>query len=198
MGAIETLMSEHRVIEQAVDALVAFAGRAGDGPGDRAELARFVTFIREFADACHHGKEEDVLFRTMVEAGFPSEGGPIAVMRMEHDRGRAHVKALAELAARAGPWTPEDRKHLADEAWGYANLLRGHIHKEDSILYPMAERHLPPELMARVDAECEAFEERETGAGRHEELQALAADLVGRHAPSAASGPRPPPAHCCG
>jgi hemerythrin-like domain-containing protein len=183
MDAIETLRNEHRLIEKAIDALVAFADEArGRGTDDRAELARFVTFIREFADGCHHGKEEDILFQAMVEAGFPRNGGPIAVMLMEHDQGRQHVAALHGLAGKAGPWTAEDRRRLSDAAHGYADLLRQHIHKEDAILYPMALQRLPPEVMHRVSRDCERYEAEKTGSGEHERLHRLAEDLVARHA----------------
>jgi hemerythrin-like domain-containing protein len=192
MGAIEILMTEHRAIERAIDALVAFSDEILRGSDDKAELGRFVTFIREFADACHHGKEEGILFQSMVDAGFPKEGGPIAVMLMEHDMGRAHVQELARLAGQAGPWSAADREKIADEAVGYGNLLRAHIHKEDAILYPMAEQRLSPGAMARVDEACEAFEQKQTGEGGHEKLQALAEELVARHAPGLASGGAPP------
>src|SRR5512132_3975875 len=109
MDAIETLMTEHRLIERALDALVAFADEVRRKSSDeREELGRFVTFIREFADAHHHGKEEDILFAAMVQAGFPKHGGPIAVMLMEHDQGRALVRALGELASQAVPWGDGD------------------------------------------------------------------------------------------
>jgi hemerythrin-like domain-containing protein len=182
MEAIETLMSEHRVIERGLDALDAFAEEALRGAADdRKELGRFVAFIREFADACHHGKEEDILFKAMVEAGFPSQGGPIAVMLHEHDVGRAHVKRLADLAAQAAPWSTQDREALAEAAHGYASLLRAHIQKEDNVLYPMAEQHLPPPLMERVDQACARYEEERTGSGEHERLHRLAEELVARH-----------------
>jgi hemerythrin-like domain-containing protein len=183
MDAIETLMNEHRLIERGIDALVAFADEVRRKNGDeREELGRFVTFIRDFADGCHHGKEENILFATMIEAGFPSDGGPIAVMLMEHVEGRGHVQALAELASQATPGTVEDRRRVADAAYGYANLLRQHIHKEDAILYPMAEQRLPPNLLERVSAECEAFESFKTSSGEHERLHRLADDLLSRHA----------------
>jgi hemerythrin-like domain-containing protein len=192
MEAIETLMSEHRVIERGLDALDAFAEEALRGAADdRKELGRFVAFIREFADACHHGKEEDILFKAMVEAGFPSQGGPIAVMLHEHDVGRAFVKRLADLAAQAAPWSTGDREALAEAAHGYANLLRLHIQKEDGILYPMAEQHLPPPVMERVDRDCARYEQEKTGAGEHERLHRLAEELVARHAPAPAGEKAP-------
>jgi hemerythrin-like domain-containing protein len=184
MDAMETLMSEHRLIERGLDALVAFAEEATRKTSDdKAELGRFVTFIREFADAHHHGKEEDVLFAAMVEAGFPRHAGPVAVMLMEHDQGRAHVRVLADLAGQAGPWSAEDRQRLVEAAGGFAALLHAHIRKEDAILYPMAEQRLAPELLARVDETCAAYDARQAAAGVQDRLTSLAHELVARHAP---------------
>ena len=91
------------------------------GGDDREELSRFVRFIREFADARHHGKEEDILFRAMVAAGFPADGGPIAVMLMDHEAGREHVRVMAGRAGQAAPWTAGDRAEAIDASRG----LRG-------------------------------------------------------------------------
>ncbi len=185
MDAIDLLMDEHQLILRSLDALEAFTvemGREGDG---REELSRFVRFIREFADARHHGKEEDILFRTMVAAGFPSDGGPIAVMLMDHEAGRAHVRVMASRAEQAAPWTTDERAEAIEASRGYAELLRGHIRKEDHILYPMARQRLPEELLRKVDRECSAFEVRQIEAGA-EALKDLGRELVLRHAGVAA------------
>jgi hemerythrin-like domain-containing protein len=183
MDAIETLMNEHRVIERVCDALVGFADEARrKGTTDKDELGRFVTFIREFADRCHHGKEEDILFKAMVAHGFPRNGGPIAVMLHEHGEGRALVGSLAAKTAQDAAWTPADLQDIADAASGYSNLLHAHIHKEDAILYPMAEARLAPEAMEQIGVECERFEQKQIGAGEHERYHALADELVRRHA----------------
>jgi hemerythrin-like domain-containing protein len=199
MDAIETLMNEHRVIERVLDGLVAFADEVRrKGSTEKEELSRFVTFVREFADACHHGKEEDILFTTMVEHGFPRNGGPIAVMLHEHDQGRALVAILRQRAEQQGPWSDGDRQEIAEVAGGFAAMLRAHIHKEDAILYPMAEQHLPPSAMEAVSAACERYEADEARAGAHERLHALADELVATHAP--AVHPAPHQAHrlgCC-
>jgi hemerythrin-like domain-containing protein len=183
MDAIETLMNEHRLIEQVIDALVGFAdGIRRRETTEKEELARFVTFLREFADGCHHGKEEDVLFAAMVEAGFPRDGGPIAVMLDEHTRGRALIRALKQRSEQPRDWSGEDRQEIAEAAAAYAALLHAHIHKEDAVLYPMAEQHLAPEALERVGEACERFEEERTGSGEHERLHALAEALIARHA----------------
>jgi hemerythrin-like domain-containing protein len=193
MDAIETLMNEHRVIERVLDGLVAFTGEVRrKGSTEKEELSRFVTFIREFADACHHGKEEDILFGAMVEHGFPREGGPVAVMLHEHDQGRALVGILKSRVDQQEPWTDADRQEVAQVASGFSDLLRAHIHKEDAILYPMAEQHLPPEVMEAVGSACERYEQEETRAGAHERLHALAEDLVRLHAPAVHPSSGPP------
>jgi len=186
MDAIETLMTEHRQIERAIDALVGFVDALCQkgSTDDKAELAKFVTFISEFADAGHHGKEEDILFAAMVEAGFPRSGGPIAVMLMEHDAGRQQVGVLRQLCEQAPNWTAPDREAMHEAAHGYANLLRAHIHKEDAILYPMAEQRLPPAMMERVEAACEEFERQRAASGEGERLRRLGEDLVARYAPA--------------
>src|SRR6266487_2800869 len=131
MDAIETLMTEHRLIERACDALAAFADEVRrKSTDDKEELGRFVTFIREFADACHHGKEEDILFAAMVQAGFPRHAGPIAVMVAEHDEGRRQIAILKALVEASGPWSDVDRTRLYEAACGYGQLLQQHIHKE--------------------------------------------------------------------
>ena len=195
MDAVETLMSEHRLIEQVLDALEGFAEDVvRRGATEKEELGRFVTFAREFADACHHGKEEDILFAAMVEAGFPKNGGPIAVMLYEHDQGRALVGVLKARAEQAGPWSDADRQEIAEVARGYSAMLHAHIHKEDAVLYPMAEQHLSPEAIERISADCERYEAERLGS--HERLHALAEALVARHAP--AVHPSPQGAHCFG
>ncbi len=183
MDAVDSLIAEHRLIEEVCDALVAFADevRRRDAD-DRPELARFVHFLASFADGCHHGKEEDVLFDAMVDAGFPERGGPIAVMLAEHDEGRRHLAALEALAGQRPAWSSDDRRRLQESAFAYALLLRHHIQKEDQILYPMAEQHLSAEAVARVDRECAARDEEQVRSGEQERLAALARELIALHA----------------
>ena len=109
----------------------------------------YAEFFRNFADACHHGKEEDRLFAKMVEHGFPKEQGPIAVMLIEHDEGRRCVRILANVGAGPGPLQPGEREEVRRDAAVFISLLRQHIQKEDKVLYPMALQAVPPPEMDR-------------------------------------------------
>lgn len=184
MSPIDTLTNEHRLIEKVLDALEAWtdAVLAREETDDKTELSRFVTFIREFADACHHGKEEDILFSALIEHGFPRQQGPVAVMLAEHHQGRALVARLEELARQDSPWTAEDRRSLAEVTQTYSALLRQHILKEDRVLYPLAQARLPGDTMANIADRFRHFEQEETGSGEHERLHQLAESLVDAHA----------------
>jgi len=183
MKPIELLKEEHRLILRILDALETFAASLErEEEGEREELGRFATFIREYADACHHGKEEAVLFEVMAQSGFSKDSGPIAVMLHEHDVGRACVRVMREGADEKGPWSAEARSEIVTAARAYVQLLRDHIHKEDEILYPMAEAHLPGGAMEEVVKGCGAVEEEYERSGEKTKLEALAEELIERHA----------------
>ena len=109
-----------------------------------------VDFIRTYADRYHHAKEEDVLFVELVNNGMPEKQSPIEAMHIEHEQGRAFVRALEDAAEKALNGEPGQIPVIAENAKGYAALLRGHIDKEDTILYPLSERILPEAVRPRM------------------------------------------------
>jgi hemerythrin-like domain-containing protein len=181
--AIEVLMGEHRLIEQALGSLETYAAeiRAG-APVLRDMIADYATFFREFADGCHHGKEEDILFQRMIERGFARETGPLAVMYHEHELGRAHVQAISACAASPVDIDPALVLRQADAC---VPLLRQHILKEDRILYPMALQVLSPLELDAMNTEFERFDRRMNATGARDRLQALADRLTRRFRPDA-------------
>jgi hemerythrin-like domain-containing protein len=140
---------------------------------DTADLEAIVDFIRGFADRCHHGKEEDLLFVAMEEAGIPRQGGPIAVMLHEHTLGRDYVRGMAEAIAPYRAGEAGSAARIAENARGYAALLTQHIYKEDNILYPMADRVLSAAKQAELLEGFERVERERVGPGKHEEYHAL-------------------------
>ena len=185
--AIETLMNEHRVIEQVLGSLETFAHNLQQQADAERELVKdYGDFFRNFADKCHHGKEEDRLFTKMNAYGFPAQFGPVAVMLAEHVEGRAHVGALVTVGAGSGPLTNDERDAVIEHALAYVPLLRAHIMKEDNILYPMALQAIPQAEMEAMAEDFEAFEANVMGAGEHERFHALADRLVDAYPPDPA------------
>lgn len=182
--AIDDLMHEHRLIEKVLGSLEAFADAAERGAAvERNTVAQYADFFRNFADRCHHGKEEDRLFVKMAEHGFPKEAGPLAVMYADHRHGRENVAALAALGAGGGPLTDDERGRLIGLARSYASHLRDHILKEDRILYPMALQAIPPDELERLAEEFDAFERDVMDGGTHERFHELAKSLLASYPP---------------
>ena len=191
-AATAVLREEHRRILEVLEALERTLDAAPDGAWDRGFVSDCIAFFRLFADACHHGKEEDVLFPALAEAGMPADRGPIAVMLREHEEGRALVARMADAYARTEDGPAHDprgreggdpRRELERAAREYIALLRGHILKEDGILFEMADMALSGAACQRV---CERYHpaclERLQGRTR-EELERLHADLLTRAPP---------------
>lgn len=131
-----------------------------------------VDFIRSFADRFHHAKEEDTLFRALVANGMPENNSPIEAMLIEHDQGRAFVQAMEAAVEKTLAGAADQVPVIAANAYGYVELLRAHIQKEDEILYPLAERVLPETVRPAMQAAYRrATESAEAGlAERYQRL----------------------------
>ncbi len=174
MRPTEELMTEHRAIERMLAVLEEALDRLRRGEQVRPGLFReAVDFVRNFADGCHHRKEEDTLFPRLEAAGVPREGGPLGVMLFEHDLGRQYIAGIeggldAYEAGDAGA-IPVIGENVAN----YTGLLREHIKKEDHILFPMADRVLGEAEQIDLEQRFQSIEEDVMGPGVHERYHAL-------------------------
>ncbi len=169
MAAIETLMHEHRIIEKVLDAMDREAGKVLRGePASVKLMEDAADFVRNFADRCHHAKEEAILFSEMAARGVAREGGPIGVMVAEHEGGRLYINRAREALA-AG-----DLRKTAGCLAGYTSLLRRHIQKEDNTLYVIAKQVLTTSELDKMSEEFERVEAEEMGEGTHERYHEMA------------------------
>lgn len=178
--AIEILVEEHRSILKVLDSLEAVVAKVRGGkPCDPGFFSEAVSFIRNYADKSHHAKEEHVLFEHMSKYGLDRDSGPLAVMLHEHTVGRNFTGEMANAAQAISQGDGSRVKDLLGAAEGYASLLRQHIHKEDQVLYVMAERLIPPEAFTDVLKEYAAADTAPAGeiARVAEKLAARAAAL---------------------
>jgi len=194
MKPTDILSAEHRVIEQVLQCLDAIArqGVAG-GALDKASAEDAIAFLRNFADRCHHGKEETHLFPAMEAKGYSPECGPTAVMRLEHEQGRAHIRAMAEAVEAASAGDQAALARFAQHARGYIGLLEGHIQKEDHCLFSMANQAFSEADQRELLARFERVEAEEMGEGTHEKYLAIANALAERYGVSRAAAA----AHSC-
>jgi hemerythrin-like domain-containing protein len=159
MHPADVLSHEHRIIESKLDELELQLRRIHAGePLSRAFFDDALDFFRNFADGCHHAKEENLLFPRMKERGVPERGGPIGVMLAEHDQGRGYLRAVRENLPGAANGSPEALQIVTGNAAAYIAMLRQHIQKEDNILFRMARMVLHPDDVAELSREFETVE----------------------------------------
>ena len=190
--AVRTLKTEHQAVCQVLNVLdkaVLKLEETGEAP-----LAIFedvLEFLTVFVDACHHTKEEEVLFPLMGRAGVPSRGGPIGVMLAEHQEGRELIaRYRASLAALKGG-DPSTQAALIEAARAYSALLRQHIQKENNVLFAIADRLFDSETQQEIFESFEEIEVTKLGAGTHERLHGKIEQMVEATAgwPGAEAGP---------
>jgi hemerythrin-like domain-containing protein len=98
MLPIGPLMIEHRLIERMIRLMSnQLQQMEATARTDPAFIDTAVDFIRTYADRCHHGKEEDILFRDLAKKPLsPEHRKTMEELIAEHAYARGRVKALVE------------------------------------------------------------------------------------------------------
>ena len=177
----EILRDEHNLILKVANHLAGMLAAEKDGvPLDYDTVEKCITFFRLFADACHHSKEEDLLFPALEHEGMPVDGGPIAVMLYEHGIGREFISRMAEALPGSGD-DAAGAAEVTEAGRGYIELIRAHIAKEDGILFEMADGMVVGPACKDL---CSAYDEvcaRRFEGKTLQDLEELAESLRGRY-----------------
>ena len=181
MIATDILSAEHRVIEQVLACLDKLSDLDDAQVFPVTPAGEILDFFKNFADRCHHGKEEVHLVPAMEENGFSATQGPTAVMRSEHEQGRLYIEAMSKALEmlRSDTNNRESRQHFRRSAKDYIRLLGDHIFKEDTVLFPMAENCLSNREKDELVSEFTRVEKDIMGEGTHESYLKLADRLAG-------------------
>ena len=164
----QVMMEEHQLILRMIALVEKKSAAVLNGTSkDWQFFLDAIDFIRTYADRYHHAKEEDVLFVELVKNGMPEKSSPIEAMLMEHDQGRAFVKVMESSALKLQAGVGGHEVALVENATAYATLLRGHIEKEDTILYPLSERVLPEGVRDRMIEAYQAADTKMSDAELH-------------------------------
>jgi hemerythrin-like domain-containing protein len=143
-ATIELLGTQHQDVLARLTQIEAAIMARDDG-----DLAPFAAFLAN--EVVHHFAIEEQALFPLLARHLSLEQGPLAVMNAEH---AAFRELLGDLttAVRAGNLDAQ-RTHAAE----LVELLRGHIAKEDQVLFPMAARLLSPAELVEVDGRTAAL-----------------------------------------
>jgi len=173
------LRDQHQKILKIADVLEeVLAHEPEPGAWDYDAISDCVSFVRLYADALHHGKEEDLLFPELESLGMSRNAGPIAVMLYEHEQGRAFVKAMADALPSAQAGDEGHQRRLRNAGHGYIDLIRGHINKEDNVLFNVADQMIDAPACRSLCTAYDGVCQRRFDGCTVAELEAILARLV--------------------
>ncbi len=133
MMPIGPLMIEHRLIERMIDVMreeLLLIMKEKKVDPEFIEMA--VDFIRTYADRCHHGKEEDILFRDLGGKKLTDDHKRIVgELVEEHRLGRKITGRLVEANAKYVQGSQEALSVMMDCIQSLVEFYPKHIEKED-------------------------------------------------------------------
>jgi hemerythrin-like domain-containing protein len=158
MQPIAPLMIEHRLIERMIKAMSDELDRMETtGKADPDFIETAVDFIRTYADRCHHGKEEDILFRDLEKKAM-SEGHKKIMDELveEHRWGRKTTKELLEAKQNYQQGDMHSLSTIIDRMRSIVDFYPKHIEKEDrSFFIPVMKYFTESEKDAMLQEEYE-------------------------------------------
>lgn len=174
MKATSELIKEHQGIELMLRILKAIVKKIEcdeEIPIDH--FGGIIEFFKIFVDKCHHGKEEEFLFPALEAAGVVRDGGPIGVMLHEHEEGRKIIERLSRAVENFNKEGKTNTTEIRTAGNEYIELLKNHISKENSVLFPMAENLLDTNTDSALYASFDELEKNRIGVGKHEQFHAF-------------------------
>jgi hemerythrin-like domain-containing protein len=134
---IGPLMIEHRLIERMIDVIAKEIIRIEkELRVDPSFIDTVVDFIRIYADKCHHGKEEDILFRELEKKDLKKVDRKVMEELIEeHKRGR---KVTRDLHTAKTLYLDGNQTALANIIYLLKELIEfypKHIEKEDNVFF---------------------------------------------------------------
>ncbi len=183
MTGIDLMVLEHKTIKKMLTVVRNMSYGILNGEEiNYKDFARVIDFIRNFADAHHHAKEEKILFNRMEEE--IGETAKVLVrhgMLVEHDLGRLYISQLEKALEDVKGGNDFEKINVIANAVGYTNLLDRHIDKEDSVVYEFAKKNLSAETLIMINQECELQEADSADSGLQSRYYEIVDELVAKY-----------------
>jgi hemerythrin-like domain-containing protein len=110
------------------------------------------TFIREYIEEGFFKKEE-LLIKTLEDAGFPTESGPVGAMLSDHKKSHDAAELLINAAKQ---WQAGDEVARSEVGWAtseYTSTLRQHLERLKNLIFPLLEQTISVDDEHRLSEE---------------------------------------------
>ena len=162
MQARGPLMIEHRLIERMLSVIKTILLEIESTQNvDLLVMDIVVDFIHVYADRTHHGKEEEILFRKLVNKPLSNDDRRVMnELIEEHMFGRMTTKALVEANTH---YRNGDESAFADIASKLQTLIDfypRHIEKEDHVFFQASRTYFTDDEEQTILAEFREFDQK--------------------------------------
>lgn len=143
MNACDMLRKEHRIIEQVLRCVDSICSKWYLKSRLEIDLARTaLVFLQEFADGCHHHKEEALLFPQLEKHNMSSASTQLSRLLDEHRICRQLLGRMYKAIDRYESGQLNAGDEFAALVTQYVPLLKRHIALEDLDLFVIASEKL--------------------------------------------------------
>jgi len=174
MKPIGLLMVEHRLIERAVEQIRASAKECKQNNVCFTDLGQLIDFLSSYADLCHHGKEEKILFVECEGKHLPAD-----LKNLMHELIHEHV-AFRKMRERMVVFNQEmacgrtvNLEKLDELIEVFCSRLQEHIKKEDTLFFPQAMKYFNADEQSQM---LDKFRNFDQGV-MHEKYRLLISEL---------------------
>jgi len=161
---MQSLILEHRLTERMIGVMRwRVADMESIGTADIGFIDAAVEFLRTYADRCHHGKEEDILFRELARKPLtPEHRRVMDELSAEHVFARTTTERLFEARNRYVAGEASAHPELAACLHLFVEFYPKHIVKEEREFFPSAMNYFTAEDLGRITAAVSEFDRRFT------------------------------------
>jgi len=162
MLPIAPLMIEHRLIDRMIAVIRKEIARIESGGDIDPEFVdEAADFIRTYADRCHHGKEEDILFRDLAGKELSAfDRLTVEELKEDHRKGRENTALLVAAKEKYLKGDKGQAKVILREMKFFADFYPKHIEKEDKHFFMPCMDYFTTEEKDAMMREEAAFDER--------------------------------------
>lgn len=155
--ALNIIRDEHRSIAAVLHGMEYLVDRvrARKAKVDPRVFRAMLYYLDTFSERMHHPKEDRYLFSTMRKRGGEAEA-IIAELEREHAGGEEALRRLEQRLMRYEEGGDKEFPAFAEAVDKFIRGYRDHMHKEEQVVFPMAERLLRASDWQEIDR---AFEE---------------------------------------
>lgn len=147
MMPIGPMMIEHRLIERMIRVMRAELDRfLREKKADPEAIMTFVDFVRTYADRCHHGKEEDILFRELAKRKISDEHRRVVEeLVRDHQWARQQTRDLVEATQKYSGGDQTAFLTITARLSALTEFYPTHIEKEDKRFFLPVMRYFSQE-----------------------------------------------------